>query len=196
MTTEISSKPLRHFWDSVPHGFWFKQGYEDLLNQLSTTKPSQWVEIGVYHGASLGWLGVETVNRNLPITLHAVDDFSQVDRAVFKHNIADVAARLGARLQLHEGDSSTQAKDFKPNSVDVIWVDADHSYEGVKKDIAAFWPKLKPGGWMGGDDHMPEYAGVEQAVNEFFGPLGIEVQVRPGAMGTRQWDYWLVQKPK
>lgn len=29
-----------------------------------------------------------------------------------------------------------------------IYIDGDHSYEGVKSDFEAYWPKLKPGGIM------------------------------------------------
>ena len=45
-----------------------------------------------------------------------------------------------------------------------MFIDADHSYEWVKKDIAAYKPKLKKGGWLTG--HDIDFPGVNRAVNE------------------------------
>lgn len=54
---------------------------------------------------------------------------------------------------------------------DFIFIDADHSYEGVRDDIQRWWPKLKPGGVMAWHDYRHnDYPGVEKAVDEIFGP--------------------------
>ncbi len=56
---------------------------------------------------------------------------------------------------------------------DVIFLDGNHSYEGVKNDLNAWWPKLKSGGLFCGDDyHHASNSdegryGVIQAVEEF-----------------------------
>ena len=36
---------------------------------------------------------------------------------------------------------------------DFIYIDADHSYEACKLDLESYWPKLKQGGIMMGDDY-------------------------------------------
>ena len=41
---------------------------------------------------------------------------------------------------------------LKPNFFDFIYIDADHSFNGAKNDIEAYWHKLKIGGLMTGDD--------------------------------------------
>jgi len=77
-------------------------------------------------------------------------------------------------VHLHEGDSSTVLKEsFSPNYFDFIYIDGDHRYEGIKRDIEAAKLKLKPGGFLLFNDYtywspvecMPY--GVMQAVNEF-----------------------------
>jgi hypothetical protein len=67
-------------------------------------------------------------------------------------------------------------------SVDLVFIDADHSYEGVKADIEAWLPKVKVGGWIGGHDYKsPRFPGVERAVHERFD------QVEHGANSTWFW---------
>lgn len=73
-------------------------------------------------------------------------------------------------------DSTEASKLFEDEYFDWIYIDADHSYEGVKQDISMWWPKLKKGGLFSGHDFDPshndpnyEKYGVKIAVEEFFG---------------------------
>ena len=54
-------------------------------------------------------------------------------------------------------------------SLDLVFIDGDHSYNGVIQDIEAWRNKVKPGGWLGGHDYGPRFPGVIGAVNETFG---------------------------
>ena len=36
------------------------------------------------------------------------------------------------------------------SSLDLVYVDGDHSYQGAASDIAAWWPNIRPGGVMAG----------------------------------------------
>jgi len=58
---------------------------------------------------------------------------------------------------------------FRDGLFDFIFVDANHGYPFVREDIENWWPKLKIGGLMCGDDYIekPTY-GVIQAVDELF----------------------------
>ena len=56
-------------------------------------------------------------------------------------------------------------EDIPDESLDCIFIDGDHSYEAVKKDLAFWWNKLKKNGTLLGDDY---YMGeVKRAVEEF-----------------------------
>ena len=100
---------LTHYWRTIEGGFWFHDAYVRLLNALPTDTPSTWVEVGVFHGQSLAWLGVEVVNRGLPVTIHAVDSFAgwpgvaqgPALRASFERNLAPIADALGSRFTVH-----------------------------------------------------------------------------------------------
>lgn len=61
------------------------------------------------------------------------------------------------------------------NSLDYVYVDADHTYEGMKRDLKLLQSKLKPDGLLMGHDYEMNFAkakihwkfGVQQAVDEF-----------------------------
>ncbi len=74
---------------------------------------------------------------------------------------------------------------FKDNYFDWIYVDGDHSYEFVKKDLELFFPKVKSGGYITGDDYVwwgPFLGfGVKKAIDQFLGAGLVEkVSIKNG----------------
>jgi len=58
---------------------------------------------------------------------------------------------------------------IEDNSLDYVFIDADHSYEGVARDIKTWISKVRPGGWIGGHDYNDRhYPSVSKAVHENF----------------------------
>jgi hypothetical protein len=77
-------------------------------------------------------------------------------------------------------DSVKAAQCLPDNSLDFVFIDADHSYEGCSADIAAWAPKVKPGGLVGGHDYdNPRLVGngVKKAVDEYIEANGIELDL-------------------
>ena len=64
---------------------------------------------------------------------------------------------------------------FADSSLDFVYIDGDHTYNGVLADILAWRPKIKPDGVMGGDDF--DHPGVIRAVAEQF-PGGVHSLAR------------------
>lgn len=94
------------------------------------------------------------------------EGFAEVQARAWK-----VVNRYPSRAKPLKGESVEMANHVADGALDFVFIDADHSYEGVKEDIAAWFPKLKPGGLMGGHDwdhpdHQDEW-GVRKAVEEF-----------------------------
>lgn len=52
-----------------------------------------------------------------------------------------------------------------PFQADMIFIDADHSYEACRQDIRQWMPHVRPGGILAGHDYNI-FPGVNQAVNE------------------------------
>jgi predicted O-methyltransferase YrrM len=51
---------------------------------------------------------------------------------------------------------------------DTIYIDGDHTYEGVLQDIESWYPMLREGGVICGHDYWPKDPGVMDAVDHVF----------------------------
>jgi cephalosporin hydroxylase len=69
-------------------------------------------------------------------------------------------------------------------SLDFVYIDAEHTYEGCLADLRLWSPKVRRGGIVSGDDYRfvnpkrprrwsPSFAGVDKAVEEFVVERGI-----------------------
>lgn len=94
------------------------------------------------------------------------DDAQQV---IHRETALAVVEKFAPRFTLLEKTSSEAASGFEDGSLDFVFIDADHSYEAVKADIATWLPKVRPGGWITGHDYNPHlFPGVVKAVKEAF----------------------------
>jgi predicted O-methyltransferase YrrM len=66
----------------------------------------------------------------------------------------------------HKVKSEVLAKEFGKETIDMVYIDADHSYASVKADILAWSDKVKVGGLIAGHDYGME--DVSRAVDEIF----------------------------
>lgn len=75
-------------------------------------------------------------------------------------------------------DSVEAAADFADGGLDWVYIDADHHYENVKRDIEAWFPKVRAGGIVAGHDYVNyDDMGVIQAVDEFAAAHGYKVNL-------------------
>lgn len=81
--------------------------------------------------------------------------------------------------------SPMSAKEVK-ESLDFVYIDGDHSYEAVKKDLEAWYPKVKSGGMFCGHDY--NYPDVERAVQEFAKSKGLKLFVKNNVPEGQKWD--------
>lgn len=159
---------MQHFYEDIPG--WF--GFADLYREAVRSFDGVFVEIGAWKGRSAAFLAVEIINSGKPIKLHVVDTFEgsanepehendpelPVLRAVFDRNMEPVRHIL----TVHQLPSIEAASLFADGSVSLVLIDAAHDDESVKADIAAWRPKVRPGGWLCGDDI--NWPGVRSAV--------------------------------
>ena len=72
------------------------------------------------------------------------------------------------KVKIIRDSSINAAKMFENEYFDFIYLDGDHSYEGVSMDLESWFPKLKKFGVMCGDDYgHPSGVGVIEAVTKF-----------------------------
>jgi hypothetical protein len=135
------------------------------------------VEVGVWKG------DLSRQIAQLPISkLYLVDPWKTINDVEGRlHNreqkelddIYNIVRRrffFNKKIQILRKFSTEAMLDIQDNSVDWIYVDGNHSYEYVKEDLAGWWPKLKSGGFLCGDDYVKQddlQFGIIQAVDEF-----------------------------
>jgi hypothetical protein len=186
---------MQHFYQDID-GFMSHKNTVMLDMALDQFPESgTWVELGSWTGRSAAYCVVELINREKLGKFYCVDswkgeaaiaynpDTVQDLKKIFKQNVKPVIKHIDM-LNMMSWDAAEQ---FENNSVDFCYVDAGHSYEAVTQDLAAWWPKMRPGAMFGGDDYTKGYPGVQQAVWDFFGPQDIKVR--------RAGRCWLVTKP-
>jgi hypothetical protein len=82
--------------------------------------------------------------------------------------------------------SESAIREFRnEEAVDFVYIDGNHSYESVKKDITLYYPLIKNNGLIGGHDYTPYYESVMRAVNEFAEEAKLELH-------TVFPDWWLI----
>ena len=157
-------------------------------------QPAVIAEVGVGLGDfSQQILGVCRPRQFIAIdsfTLHRLDSLwgksirdhfgEKTHEEFYRHRFASEIAT--GTVAVMNGNSSDMISALPDQSVDVFYVDADHSYEGVHRDLEALRPKVKPDGWIVMNDYTPaeiglsnEPYGVIQATNEFMLTHGWEM---------------------
>jgi hypothetical protein len=59
-----------------------------------------------------------------------------------------------ARMHVMEGDSAAEMEKLDDSSVDVFYIDADHNYDSVKRDLDVAVRKIRPDGWLIINDYI------------------------------------------
>lgn len=144
------------------------------------------VEIGVAEGE----FSRHILNATRPDCLHLVDPWCHQEREDYRNdpsnwseeegerNFRKVATdfareRAAGRVRIHRDFSTNVASAFPDESLDWVFIDGLHSYEGVKADLEAFAPKVKPDGFILGHDYAKHPKaremgfGVVEAVDDF-----------------------------
>ena len=117
--------------------------------QLSTI-----AEVGVRDGRTTFYL----LNNNPQLTIFAID---KSIAGFYNNTIKD---KYKDRLIPIEEYSDQGHKYIEDGSLDLVFIDADHSYECVKEDIHNYTCKLNTTGWLTG--HDIDFPGVNKAVTE------------------------------
>ena len=150
-----------------------------LLNEWNLL--GEGVEVGVCRG-----IHAEQILSLWPGTLHLVDPWAKVEgyEEEYDHaaNLKETRERMApykGRYYLLRTSSVKAAGKFYDGALDFVYLDANHTYEAVKADLEVWWPKVKPGGMLAGDDyglvdeqwvdfgHGRTRFGVKRAVDEW-----------------------------
>lgn len=140
-------------WEQKPNRRYF------LKHLIETNGYTSMAEVGVRDGRTTFFL----LDKIPTLKIYGVD----LSNDGYYSN--DVKEKYKDRLIPIEGNSHL-VHDKVP-MVDIVFIDADHSYNGCKNDIIYYKPKVKEGGILSG--HDIDFPGVNQAVNEMIGDFDV-----------------------
>ena len=159
---------------------WMSPWELEWLCQMAATR-TVIVEVGSWKGRSTKALAMST-----PGVVYAIDHWKgslgELDKdhqeavsrgsdwlyGVFRQNLEDEINRM--KVVPIRSESSAAAPLLTGMlghaQADMIFIDAEHSYEAACRDIALYRNFLRPGGLLAGHDYEPGGPGVIRAVNE------------------------------
>lgn len=173
---------MKHnYYRNINGWFDFKNFYNFIVENFDN---ATFVEIGTWKGKSLMYLAEKVKESGKNIKIIGIDTFegsestpTMGDNVEMQSISSDYLYETYLKnieplkdiITTIRGDSRVVYKQFADQSIDVLFIDGDHSYEAVKKDIELWFPKVKIGGIISGHDYTELYGyGVVKAVKELF----------------------------
>jgi len=163
------------YWENLEGTFTYQTLYSSMVNNSNN---AVFVEIGTWKGKSAVFMAEKIRESRKNIKFYTIDLFENI-----KGYDSDLDIIAGTVLEKYYkniepvknyletliGDSKELYKNFENESIDFLFLDGDHTYKGVLKDLQLWFPKVKIGGIAAGHDYDEDSCGVRQAVDQFFG---------------------------
>lgn len=167
----------------------------DMVNAKKVIEIGSWVGESTSHWATAvkdrGGIvySVDWFQGNYGTDLNPIAEKIDV-YSIFINNLTELGLRDFVRVFYME--SSEAVKFIDDGSMDIVFIDASHEYNNVKRDIELWYPKVKEGGIICGHDcesrewderyihqdvHDHKHHGVIKAVNEAFQFFNIEERI-------------------
>lgn len=158
-----------------------RKRWDEVMDRLPRHEATL-VEVGVWRGdlaahllaacPRLRLVLVDPWRANDPIWRASGATLAQSDQAEMEANyrgVVRLAKAHGDRVRILRLTSRDASECIADGSCDAVFLDADHSQAAVSADIAAWLPKVRPGGWIGGHDYgHARFPGVAVAVDARF----------------------------
>jgi SAM-dependent methyltransferase len=177
--------------DNLERCSWPGLYYSKVQFLIELHKTKTLVEIGVAYGlhalhivsnnADLKYCGIDpylpNYDNNDPFSIDVARLFPERDPLDSMNRLHSAVAgeldQFSERARLIRESSKEAARSFESESIDMVFVDANHKLEHALEDIKIWFSKLRPGGLLVGDDYnWPE---VEQAAKSFSKEKGVEL---------------------
>ena len=145
----------------------------DLMIILAQSLPANPVVINI--GAGVGTSGMAFMEARQDLTLYTIDvndHDNPYGGLMNERNAFEWSGFLGAKRhhQIHD-DSKKVGKRWRRGAVDCVFIDGDHTDEGVIGDIENWKPRIKDGGIMIFHDYFsPFHGAVKWITDQYFQP--------------------------
>lgn len=155
---------MNNFGADVPNWFDYEDVYDRAFSIFNDGERHVFVELGAHAGRSTAYMA-RILNPNF--SFFTVDEWKIYPYKKFIANLKNNGITTEHVTPII-ADSSEASRLFDPESVDFVFIDADHSYQGVLRDIVAWLPRMKKTGVIAGHDYHYANLGVIKAVCDLF----------------------------
>lgn len=138
-----------------------------------------YLELGSFMGGSLLCVYEATKSAGRSVNFIAIDSFEErigsfshqhlINKGLTTEDYFHKFTSSIPHLSLIKSKTEDAKDKIKDNSVDLMFIDAGHSYEEVTKDLINYWPKLKKDGILLGHDYRHKSPKAVKAVHDVFG---------------------------
>jgi len=173
----------------IPHYYQYVQGwfvqenlYTQMVESCNNTDEYHFVEVGSWKGKSSTYMGVEIINSGKSIKFDCVDTWLgseehinlksscyepllEIKDGLYNKFLTNIEP-LKSVINPIRMTSVEASKLYEDDSLDFVYIDGAHDYNSVYDDIQHWFPKVKVGGYIGGDDL--DWKGVNMAVYDNF----------------------------
>jgi Methyltransferase domain len=173
---------MEHIYKNASFGedyFTYPALYKAMVDRFPSG--SRFVEVGSFKGKSSAFMAVEIINSGKDIKFDCIDrwgdddfngywaDFDKngIGNEIYQTFVKNIEPIKDA-INVIRANSWESASLYEDASLDFVFIDADHEYESVVKDITAWLPKVKSGGVLAGHDYAWSEK-VQRACDTCFG---------------------------
>jgi len=183
--------------DNLYTNNWFN--FQEFYTTVSKEDWNVFIEIGVWKGHSISFLA-DKLRGKKDISIYAVDLFEETYRWSGENGDSNIKKQVPHIYDIYQQvlkETNTRhliediksfswraSEFFEDKSVDFVFIDADHSYESVKKDIIAWLPKVRSSGMISGHDYFTA-PGVRKAVTELLPESETRIHHQSGTWSFR-----------
>jgi len=159
--------------------------------KLEKRKNIHCAEIGVRYGNN-----AKNILKTLDIEkIYLIDPYEDYEEFKYQHIVGKkfnfVKTEKAAKQKLKDYNQkiqwikkrSEEALEDIQEELDFVYIDGNHSYDFVKKDINMYWGKIKKNGFIGGHDFNNQF-GVMRAVASF-------VEEHHLKLNFYKFDWWI-----
>ena len=138
------------------------------------------IEVGTYRGQF-----AKHLHQTNPDMLYLVDpwkvypkevfpDYTHYDQSKWDSLYESVCSKFNYdNVTIIRKPSDKAVNEFIDNSIDLIYIDGNHTYDYVKQDLNLWLPKVRKGGMLCGHDY--QLKSVTKAVNEFLEQKNLKI---------------------
>ena len=142
----------------------------NLILSLNVQKKLVGVEVGVLNGDYSEKI-LNFFNKKFDFYFYLIDPwkgFNDYDQKFLDICYSNVKRKFSnnKKITILRQTSRLASSNFDDESLDFVYIDANHEYKYISEDLELWFPKLKSHGVLFGDDYSRNY-GVHKAVNEF-----------------------------